>query len=636
MGRRARACSGAARCFPKTTWRCWPQLAATPPPRSITRSSSAERRERERRAADRRLREVESRVEPDARQHQGLRDVRARRRRPRRGLAAGAEHVFGYTPRRDAQTSRRARSSTSTPAEFAAWLDRGAAPGSCRARRPVPPARRRRRSSATTLDPAARRATPESRRLRRRHARRHRAARSRRAAAPEPEDGGHRPAGRRHRARLQQPAHGHPRLRRLARRATWPATTPRRSRSTEIQKAAERAADLTRQLLAFSRRQMLQPAAINLVAARSPICCRCCGGSSASTSRSSTPTTPTHLRRSWAIAARSSRSSSTWPSTPATRCRRAAGSTIRTGERVARRRSDVGAGRRARAVRAARGRATPASAWTPTTAAAHLRAVLHDQGGRPGHRPRAVDGLRHRQADGRHDRRREPAGPRHDVPALLSADGRALAAGGRQRVGAGVAARRHETLLLVEDETAVRTFLTHVLEPHGYRVLAAEHPTAALRADCRRFGDPIRPRHQPTSSCRAAPGRSWSQAARTGPAGLAGALHLRLCGQRAGAARRCRRRPVTSLQKPFSLDRSARPGSAKSSRRPDARASMPGVAAGPCRIMMKSDAMNAFPRRTSGCLNAIRNERGACCSSPATKRPSSAARRSRPSTCCSG
>jgi nitrogen-specific signal transduction histidine kinase len=42
------------------------------------------------------------------------------------------------------------------------------------------------------------------------------------------------------------------------------AGDPRRGQVTEIQKAAERAADLTRQLLAFSRRQDLRPAALDL------------------------------------------------------------------------------------------------------------------------------------------------------------------------------------------------------------------------------------------------------------------------------------------------------------------------------------------------------------------------------------
>lgn len=43
-----------------------------------------------------------------------------------------------------------------------------------------------------------------------------------------------------------------------------PVNDPNRSRLAEIQKAGERAANLTRQLLAFSRKQMLQPRVVNL------------------------------------------------------------------------------------------------------------------------------------------------------------------------------------------------------------------------------------------------------------------------------------------------------------------------------------------------------------------------------------
>ena len=38
----------------------------------------------------------------------------------------------------------------------------------------------------------------------------------------------------------------------------------------------------------------------------------------------------------------------------------------------------------------------------------------------------------------------------------------------------------HEQVLLVEDDDALRTYLVHVLECHGYRVIAAEGPEAAL------------------------------------------------------------------------------------------------------------------------------------------------------------
>jgi CheY-like chemotaxis protein len=40
--------------------------------------------------------------------------------------------------------------------------------------------------------------------------------------------------------------------------------------------------------------------------------------------------------------------------------------------------------------------------------------------------------------------------------------------------------RGYETLLLVEDDEAVRTFLVRTLERHGYRVLPADRPSVAL------------------------------------------------------------------------------------------------------------------------------------------------------------
>jgi PAS domain S-box-containing protein len=50
--------------------------------------------------------------------------------------------------------------------------------------------------------------------------------------------------------------------------------------------------------------------------------------------------------------------------------------------------------------------------------------------------------------------------------------------------------RGDETLLLVEDDGAVRTFLVRALERHGYRVLAADHPSAALGL-VQSFAEPI-------------------------------------------------------------------------------------------------------------------------------------------------
>ena len=65
------------------------------------------------------------------------------------------------------------------------------------------------------------------------------------------------------------------------------------------------------------------------------------------------------------------------------------------------RRTPARAGGAARALRAARASATPASGMDDGDPGAHLRAVLHHQGAGQGHRARALDGVRHRQAERR-------------------------------------------------------------------------------------------------------------------------------------------------------------------------------------------------------------------------------------------
>ena len=72
------------------------------------------------------------------------------------------------------------------------------------------------------------------------------------------EDGSGREAGGRRRARLQQPADGHHRVQRDPPDRTVEGN-PMRREIEEIHKAGERAASLTHQLLAFSRRQVLKP-----------------------------------------------------------------------------------------------------------------------------------------------------------------------------------------------------------------------------------------------------------------------------------------------------------------------------------------------------------------------------------------
>jgi PAS domain S-box-containing protein len=81
-------------------------------------------------------------------------------------------------------------------------------------------------------------------------------------------------------------------------------------------------------------------------------------------------------------------------------------------------------------------------------AASHLRAVLHDQGGRARYRPRPGDGVRHRAAEQRRDRGRLRARARLDVSRVPASrrssrnDRRHRARAGEGRGGLGVGARR--------------------------------------------------------------------------------------------------------------------------------------------------------------------------------------------------
>jgi len=98
-------------------------------------------------------------------------------------------------------------------------------------------------------------------------------------ARPVPEDGGDRPARGRHRPRLQQPADRDRRPQQPPPDEARP-DDPARKDVDLIQTTAQRAAGLTRQLLAFSRKQLLEPKPINLktlVAGVTPILTRLIG-----------------------------------------------------------------------------------------------------------------------------------------------------------------------------------------------------------------------------------------------------------------------------------------------------------------------------------------------------------------------
>ena len=75
---------------------------------------------------------------------------------------------------------------------------------------------------------------------------------------------GHRPARRRRRPRLQQPPHGDLRLRLAARSSARHGDAGLARDLGEIKRAADRATELTQQLLAFGRRQMFSPRPLDL------------------------------------------------------------------------------------------------------------------------------------------------------------------------------------------------------------------------------------------------------------------------------------------------------------------------------------------------------------------------------------
>ena len=111
---------------------------------------------------------------------------------------------------------------------------------------------------------------------------------------------------------------------------------------------------------------------------------------------------------------------------------------------------------------------------------APLRAVLHHQGGRRGHRARPRDGVRRRQAERRRDLRLQRAGTRQhvqDLPAGRDHRGRRAP----QQAPEPEAARGTETIMVVEDDDGVRALVQLMLEANGYVVHAVHDADEAAR-----------------------------------------------------------------------------------------------------------------------------------------------------------
>ena len=220
-----------------------------------------------------------------------------------------------------------------------------------------------------------------------------------------------------------------------------PPADPRVTDVAEIRRAADRAAGITRQLLAYSRQQLLQPTALDLdalVRRMVPVLARLVGPAIAlelHPSRAPAPVRadPAQLEQVLINLALNARDAM-----PGGGTLELATETVSVGPEETRAAGcGADAGRPVRAAGAARHRSRDGRRDTGT----RVRAVLHHETGRPGQRTGPRDGLWHREAERGFHLGRERAGAGHHIPHLSARGHRRGGRAGRPSRRAGFAAR---------------------------------------------------------------------------------------------------------------------------------------------------------------------------------------------------
>ncbi len=261
-----------------------------------------------------------------------------------------------------------------------------------------------------------------------------------------------------------------------------PTGSPVHAALAQIRRSAEQAASLTRQLLAFGRRQILQPEVLDLgevIGHVLPMLRRLIG-EDITVITELLPDVPTiradrtqvqQVLLNLVVNARDAMP-------------RGGTLTIRTSLTTVETRNNEGPDVAPGRLRRARGRRHRPGRGR-RDGRPHLRALLHHQGVRPGHRAGPVDGLRHRQAEWRRRAGAVHAGPRRDVSrgAARRADARRHPAAPEPLSVPGHAAAG--TVLLAEDDEGVRDFVGEVLRASGWTVVTAASPAEALASAAR-------------------------------------------------------------------------------------------------------------------------------------------------------